>query len=68
MYYRDFTGPTPMVLREIDLARNKATNDALAVYLRWMPRPPGSSPHAYPGAASKTKTRGPTVPPTVHTR
>jgi hypothetical protein len=68
MYYRDFTNAAPMVQREIDLAQTKAASDALAVYLWWMPRPPGSSSHAYPRAASKEKAKGPAVPPTVHTR
>jgi hypothetical protein len=68
MYYRDLTGAAPMVQREIDLAQTKATSDALAVYLWWVPRPPSSGSHAYPRVASKAKSRGPTVPPTVHTR
>jgi hypothetical protein len=68
MYYRDFTNAAPMVQREIDLAQTKATCDALAVYVWWMPRPPASSAHAYPHVASKFKAGEPTVPPTVHTR
>jgi hypothetical protein len=68
MYYRDFTNAAPMVQREIDLAHTRDTSDALALYLWWVPRPPGSSAHTYPRAASKLKASEPTVPPTVHTR
>jgi hypothetical protein len=68
VYYRDFINAAPMVQREIDLAHTRATSDALAVYVWWMPRPPGSSSLAYPCVASKLKPSKPTVPPTVHTR
>jgi hypothetical protein len=68
MYHRDFTSAAPMVQREIDLAQTKATSDALAVYLWWMPKPPSSNSHAYLPGASEAKSKGPTVPPTVHTR
>jgi hypothetical protein len=68
MYYRDFTSAAPMVQREIDLAHTKTTSDALAVYLWWMSRPPGSNSHPHPRVASKAKLKEPTVPPTVHTR
>jgi hypothetical protein len=68
MYYRDLTGAAPMVQREIDLTQAKATSDALAVYLWWMPRPAGGGSHTRPRVASKVKPKGPAVPPTVHTR